>query len=104
MSEGYLVRPDAFPSPSTRGIRVPINLGFWGHAAIGQAPFIALAAASAAWNTPMYVPHRQMLPSSPRLTSSRVGFGFWSSNDLQAVTKPGVQYPHIRASFWWKAW
>ena len=37
---------------------------------MGQAPFIALAAARAAWSTPTYVPHRQMLPSRPLRTSS----------------------------------
>ena len=37
----------------------------------------------------MYVPHRQMLPSSPLRTSSRVGLGFLSRSALQAVTKPG---------------
>ena len=36
---------------------------------------MALAAARAASRTPTYVPHRQMLPSSPLRISSTVGFG-----------------------------
>ena len=93
MSEGYLARPEALARPSIRVMLVPIRRVDSGQLAMGQAPFIDLAAARAASNTPMYVPHRQMLPSSPRLTSSSVGVrpGFLSRKALHAVTKPGVQ-------------
>src|SRR3954451_5452319 len=90
-SDGYLARPEALAMPSRRGIRVPIRRGLVGQLAMGQAPFMALAAAIAALITPTYVPHRQMFPSSPLRTSSGVGFGFLSSIALQAVTNPGVQ-------------
>ncbi len=53
MSEGYFARPEALARPSSRVMRVLINRGFSGHLiAMCQAPFMALAAASAACMTP----------------------------------------------------
>ena len=94
MSDGYLALPEALARPSSRFTSVLIRRGCSGQFAMAQAPpFIDLAASRAAWKTPMYVPQRQMLPSSPSLTSSIVGSrpGFDSSQAWQAVTKPGVQ-------------
>ena len=44
------------------------------------------------------VPQRQMLPSRPFFACSSVGFGCFSSSATVAITKPGVQKPHIRPS------
>ena len=46
----------------------------------------------------MLVPHRQRLPSSAVFACSGVGFGFFSSSATVAITKPGVQKPHIKPS------
>ena len=44
------------------------------------------------------VPQRQMLPSRPLFTCAVVGFGYFSMSATVAITKPGVQKPHISAS------
>ena len=81
--------PEALARPSSRGILVPIKRGFSGQLAMVQAPFMALAAASAACRTPMYVPQRQMLPSSPFLTSSRRRVGVLVEEGLAGGDEAG---------------
>ena len=44
----------------------------------------------------VWVPQRQMAPSSPCFTSSTVGFGVLSSRALARMIIPLVQYPHWR--------
>jgi hypothetical protein len=115
MSKEYFAWPVTLTGPSSRSMRLPINVGLGGpggtsRAAAGRdgvltsgtcgifshdAPPLVFSTAS---TTRGYVPHRQMLPSSAALAWAGVGDGFFSSSATAAITKPGVQNPHISPS------